>query len=94
MPGMEHHHDHVLAANEKLVRVSFPTSCTAHSQPLMERGVALLHSFGYTEAEMQFEAIAKDDPSCAMAHWGIAMTQFHELWGSSIQPPSNVAPKR
>jgi hypothetical protein len=47
----------------------------------MERGVALLHSFGYTEAQMQFAAIAKDDPQCAMAHWGIAMTQFQELWG-------------
>jgi tetratricopeptide (TPR) repeat protein len=46
----------------------------------MERGVALLHSFGYTIAEMQFEAIAKDDAACAMAHWGIAMTQFTELW--------------
>jgi tetratricopeptide (TPR) repeat protein len=43
--------------------------------------VALLHSFGYTEAQMQFEAIAKDDPACAIAHWGIAMTQFQELWG-------------
>ena len=47
----------------------------------MERGVALLHSFGYTVAQMQFEAIAKDDPACAMAHWEIAMTQFQELWG-------------
>ncbi len=43
--------------------------------------MALLHSFGYTVAQMQFEAIAKDDPGCAMAHWGIAMTQFKELWG-------------
>ncbi len=46
----------------------------------MIRGVALLHSFGYTEAQMQFAAVAKDDPGCAMAHWGIAMTQYHELW--------------
>ena len=45
------------------------------------RGVALLHSFGYTEAQMQFAAIAKDDPACAIAHWGLAMTQFQELWG-------------
>ena len=44
----------------------------------MERGVALLHSFGYTEARIQFAAIAKDDPGCAMTHWGIAMTQFQE----------------
>lgn len=82
MPGMEHHdHHHATDATEKLGQVSFPTSCAARSQKPMERGVALLHSFGYTEAQMQFQAIAKDDPACAMAHWGIAMTQFQELWG-------------
>src|SRR3984957_142182 len=82
MPGMEHHH-HADApgASEKLGQVSFPTSCAARSQGPMERGIALLHSFGYTEAQTQFSAIAKDDPACAMAHWGIAMTQFQELWG-------------
>jgi tetratricopeptide (TPR) repeat protein len=79
MPDMEHHHHD--DAPEQLGHVSFPTSCAARSQAAMERGVALLHSFGYTEAQMQFEAIAKDDPACAMAHWGIAMTQFQELWG-------------
>jgi tetratricopeptide (TPR) repeat protein len=79
MPDMEHHHHDNMP--EQLGHVSFPTSCAARSQAPMERGVALLHSFGYTEAQMQFEAIAKDDPACAMAHWGIAMTQFQELWG-------------
>src|ERR1700722_14570690 len=79
MLDMEHHHHD--DASEQLGHVSFPTSCAARSQGTMERGVALLHSFGYTVAQMQFEAIAKDDPACAMAHWGIAMTQFQELWG-------------
>ena len=75
-----HHHDDAPAPGEKLGQVSFPTSCASPSQAAMERGVALLHSFGYTIAQMQFEAIAKDDPACAMAHWGIAMTQYPELW--------------
>src|SRR3984885_11142721 len=75
-----HHHDDAPAPGEKLGQVSFPTSCASPSQAAMERGVALLHSFGYTEAQMQFAAIAKDDPACAMAHWGIAMTQYRELW--------------
>jgi tetratricopeptide (TPR) repeat protein len=78
----EHHHHHDDGDNEKLGRVSFPTSCAASSQRPMEHGLALLHSFGYTEAEMQFRAIAKDDPGCAMAHWGVAMTKYQELWGS------------
>ena len=81
MAGMEHAHHHVEEGSEQLGRVSFPTSCAARSATPMLRGVALLHSFGYTEAQMQFEAIAKDDPGCAMAYWGIAMTQFQELWG-------------
>ena len=79
-PQSHHHHDDAPAPGEKLGQVSFPTSCAGGSQAAMERGVALLHSFGYTIAQMQFESIAKDDPACAMAHWGIAMTQFPELW--------------
>lgn len=90
MPEHHHHHDDAPAPNEKLGQVSFPTSCAAKSQVAMERGVALLHSFGYTIAQMQFEAIVKDDPKCAMAHWGIAMTQFQELW----QHPDDAQMKR
>ena len=71
-----HHHD----ATEQLGKVSFPTSCAPASQKAFERGVALLHSFGYEEAEEQFAAIVKTDPSCAMAHWGNAMSLFHEIW--------------
>jgi tetratricopeptide (TPR) repeat protein len=77
----EHHHHDAAEKVEGLGQVSFPTSCAAHSQEGMRRGVALLHSFGYSEAQMQFAAIAKEDAGCAMAHWGIAMAQFHELWG-------------
>jgi tetratricopeptide (TPR) repeat protein len=72
-----HHHD----AMEKLGKVSFPISCAAGSQVAFERGVALLHSFGYEETEEQFTQLAKKDPACAMAHWGIAMSLFHEIWG-------------
>jgi tetratricopeptide (TPR) repeat protein len=90
MPAMEHHHhDDAAEGSEKLGQVSFPTSCAERSHRPMERGIALLHSFGYTEAQMQFSAIAKDDPACAMAHWAIAMTQFQELWG----PPDAAALK-
>ena len=84
MPGMEHHHNHDDAAalnNEQLGSVHFPVSCMPATQKGIERGVALLHSFGYVEAERQFREVAKADPRCAMSHWGLAMTQFHELWG-------------
>jgi tetratricopeptide (TPR) repeat protein len=71
-----HHHD----ATEQLGKVSFPVSCPADSQKAFERGVALLHSFGYEEAEEQFTDLAKKDPTCAMAHWGVAMSLFHQIW--------------
>jgi tetratricopeptide (TPR) repeat protein len=71
-----HHHD----ATEQLGKVSFPISCAPASQKAFERGVSLLHSFGYEEAEEQFSEIAQKDPACAMAHWGIAMSLFHQIW--------------
>jgi len=72
------HHEDLTAA--QLGTVHFPVSCAATVQKPFERGVALLHSFWYEEAEKEFEQIAKDDPKCAMAHWGIAMSIWHELW--------------
>jgi tetratricopeptide (TPR) repeat protein len=48
--------------------------------------VALLHSFAYSVAEDAFQGVAKLDPQCAMAHWGIAMTSFHQLWDPPIAP--------
>ena len=75
-----------LAANaaaptaERLGTVSFPTSCSPAVRAPFSRGVALLHDFWYEEAQRQFEAIAKTDPTCAMAHWGIAMSVFHQIW--------------
>jgi tetratricopeptide (TPR) repeat protein len=39
-----------------------------------------LHDFWYEEAAPQFERILKADPSCAMAHWGVAMSGFHQIW--------------
>ena len=81
-----HHHD----ADEQLGTVSFPTSCTPAVQKSFERGVALLHSFWYEEAEKQFAGIAQKDPKCAMAHWGEAMSFYHQLWSR----PSDATLKR
>ncbi|MFZ3213280.1 MAG: tetratricopeptide repeat protein [Terriglobales bacterium] len=40
----------------------------------------MMHSFWYEEAERTFKEVAKADPGCAMAYWGIAMTYFHPIW--------------
>jgi len=68
------------AAPERLGTVNFSVSCAPEVQAPFNRGVALLHDFWYEEAQRQFEAIAKADPSCAMAHWGAAMSYFHQIW--------------
>jgi tetratricopeptide (TPR) repeat protein len=60
--------------------VTFPTSCDPSLQAEFNRGVALLHSFFYLEARRVFSEVARQDPECAMAHWGIAMTYYHPLW--------------
>lgn len=68
------------ASGERLGTVDFAVSCAPQVQAEFSRGVALLHDFWYAEAQPQFERIAKADPSCAMAHWGIAMSVFHQIW--------------
>lgn len=75
--------DHPMAAealSEKLGTVSFPVSCLPSTQAQFNRGVALLHDFWYAESKVQFEQIAKADPTCAMAYWGITMSRFHQIW--------------
>jgi len=75
-----HHHEDLTAA--QLGTVNFPVSCAPDVQKPFERGVALLHSFWYEEAQKEFTQIAVDDPHCAMAHWGVAMSLWHELWNN------------
>src|ERR1700691_3026425 len=65
---------------ERLGKVSFSVSCSPPVRAQFSRGVALLHDFWYEEARPQFEQIAEADPDCAMAHWGIAMSLFHQIW--------------
>src|SRR5882762_11345791 len=80
-----HHHEDLTAT--QLGTVHFPVSCASSVQKPFERGVALLHSFWYEESEEQFLQVAKDDPHCGMAQWGVAMSLWHQLWD---QPDAKV----
>ncbi len=68
------------AEAEKMGRVSFPVSCTPQARERFETGVTLLHSFWYARAEQAFSEALATDEKCAMAHWGIAMSQYFPLW--------------
>jgi hypothetical protein len=80
-----HHHEDLSAT--QLGTVTFPVSCDPKVQKPFERGIALLHSFWYEEAEKEFIQISADAPNCAMAHWGVAMSLWHQLWN---QPDKTV----
>ena len=73
-----HHHEDLTHGSAG--HGTFPDIVCASGAEAFERGIALLHSFWYEEAEKQFDQIAKDDPQCSMAHWGIAMSIWHQLW--------------
>jgi tetratricopeptide (TPR) repeat protein len=60
---------------EKLGKVHFPVSCTPGAQQEFDRAVAMLHSFWVVPAAKAFAEVAKSDPECTMAYWGIAINR-------------------
>ena len=81
--GQEDHSQHKQAV-AGLGIVDLSTSCNARAQTLISRAAAMLHSFGYEEARLTFREAAIADPTCGMAHWGVARTWYHPIWA----PPS------
>jgi tetratricopeptide (TPR) repeat protein len=74
----DHHHEAL--TQQQLGTVHFPVSCSPDARKTFEKGIALLHSFWYEEAEKTFLDVEKQDPKCAMAYWGEAMSLWHQLW--------------
>jgi hypothetical protein len=74
------------AAGEQLGQVQFATSCNQAVQEDFNRAVALLHSFWFDASAKAFEAVAQQDPSCAMAYWGVAMTWLGNPFGWPPNP--------
>lgn len=68
------------APPEQIGQAAFPISCKKTVQKSFDRGIALLHSFWYQEAEKAFTSVIQTDPNCAMGYWGIAMSVYHPLW--------------
>src|SRR5207249_1162615 len=68
-------HDDAQQKKEKLGQVLFKTSCTPEAQKEFERALGMLHSFFFPETVKAFEAIPQTDPGCAIAYWGLAVSQ-------------------
>src|SRR5262249_15912087 len=78
-------------AQDKLGKVVFPTTCDAAVQAQFERGVAMLHSYWFVEARKVFDAIVQQDPSCAMAYWGLAVNYLGNSLAAAPSPKDAVA---
>ena len=78
-------------AAEQLGKVDFPVSCSPEAQAQFNRAVAMLHSFWFPQAPKAFAAVSETDPDCAMAHWGIAISQRAN---PLVGPPDAGALKR
>ena len=66
--------------------VVFPVSCSEPAQVAFNHALALLHHMTYPQARAAFEQVARTDPRCAMAWWGVAMTLFQPLWPTRPGP--------
>ncbi len=84
----QHHHE---LTESEVGSVHFVTSCSKEVESSFNRAVALLHSFQYEETRLAFQAIADQDPTCAMAQWGVAMSNYHGLWDNGDTKAGRVA---
>jgi tetratricopeptide (TPR) repeat protein len=64
----------------RLGEVNFPNSCTPSVHSKINDGVAFLHLFEYRQAADTFRRISTEEPQCAMAYWGKAMSLYEPLW--------------
>ena len=85
--AQEHQHG---AAGKKLGTVHFSTSCNTAAQEEFDRAVALLHSFQFSRAIDGFNIALKSDPSCAMAYWGIALSDWSNPFAAGLKSTSQL----
>lgn len=76
--------------SERLGSVHFVTGCNTDAQKEFDRAVALLHSFQFNHAIEGFNAALRLDPSCAMAYWGIALSEWSNPFGAGLKQTSQL----
>lgn len=73
-------HDHGAPDLGNIGKAHIETSCNDAARSEIDRGVTLIHSFWYAEAEKSFRRAAAADVDCGMAWWGVAMSNLHPIW--------------
>ena len=83
--GAQQHAHH---QGEQLGAVHFATSCAPNISPVFDRAVALLHSFEFGASIRAFNDVLAMDSTCAMAHWGIALSRWTNPMAAGNRPVS------
>ena len=71
----------VAAEHESVGSFDFPSSANAEAQVHFELGVGYLHSFGFAQAQEEFQRAQALDPDFALAYWGETFTYNHPFIG-------------
>jgi tetratricopeptide (TPR) repeat protein len=74
------------SADHQLGNVQFQTSCNEVAQRRFDRAMRYQHSFWYNAAKEVFEEALKADPTCAMGHWGVALSLLNNPHGPAPAP--------
>lgn len=77
-------------ADKQFGSAEFKITCSEKVKEDFNLAIKLLHSFEYDEAEKAFAKVIDKEPDCAMAYWGVAMSNFHPLW----TPPTEAELKK
>lgn len=67
--------------------VNIAASCSEKANTYLKRGLALMHHMTYEGSRAAFIEATTQDPECALAYWGHAMTFIHPLWSD---PPKQA----
>ena len=87
--AQEHVHS-IAAPGDTIGTVHFATSCSPAAAPQFDRAVTLLHSFEFGAAIKGFEGVLAADSSCAMAHWGIALSRWSNPMAAGNRSPEQL----
>jgi len=82
--------DHVHGTSEKLGVVHFATSCNSEAQKEFDRATALLHSFQFSGAIQGYNTALKNDETCGIAYWGIALSDWSNPFAVGIKDTSQL----
>ena len=77
--------DHVHGTSERLGVVHFATSCKSEAQKDFDRATALLHSFQFSSAIQGYNTALKDDETCGIAYWGIALSDWSNPFAAGLK---------